>query len=60
MTYDRSIGTKDAGSGVFRMIYGSAGRTRGAPVRQWPSAVMVKKIVSASQVRGFDPRLSHA
>ena len=43
MTYDWSIGTREAGSVKFRMIYGSAGRTRGAPARQWPSAVSLKK-----------------
>ena len=43
MTYDRSIGTRKAGSGKFCMIYGSAGRTHGAPARQWPSAVSLKK-----------------
>ena len=58
MTYERSFGTKEAGSSWFFMIYGFASRTRRAPVRQWPSAVMGKNIVSAGQVRGFDPRFS--
>ena len=39
MTYDRSIGTREAGSGKFCITYGSAGPTRGAPARQWSSAV---------------------
>ena len=57
MTYDRSIGTREVGSGKFRMIYGSAGRTRGAPARQWPSAVSLKKgdpwVRSAGLTRGL-------
>ena len=43
MTYDRSISTREAGGGKFRFLYGSAGPTRGAPARQWPPAVSLKK-----------------
>ena len=59
MTYDRSIGTREAGSGKLCNIftYGSGDRTRGAPARQWHSAVIFfKKAVprarSASLTRG--------
>ena len=42
MACDRSIRTREAGSGKFSIIYGSAGRTRGVPARQRPSAVRLK------------------
>ena len=43
MTCDQSIGTRKGGRGKFCMVYRSAGRTRGAPAQQWPSAVGLKK-----------------
>ena len=56
MTYERSIGTREAGSGKFRIIYGSAGLNRGAPARQWSSKF--EKGGSAGKIRGFDPRVN--
>ena len=42
--------------------YGPAGRTRGAPARQWPSAESLKKGIRRQDprvfARGFDPRVS--
>ena len=37
---------------------GFAGQTRGAPARQWPSAVKFEKGGSVGQIRGFDPLVS--
>ena len=42
MTYDGSIGTREAQSCKICMIYGSADRTRGAPAQQWSSTVSLK------------------
>ena len=56
MTYDRSAGTREAGSGKFCVFYGSAGQTRGAPARRRPSAESSKKAdppaTSAGLTRG--------
>ena len=53
VTYDRRIGTREARSGKFSMIYGSAGRTRGAPARQWPSAVSLKRADPPARFAGL-------
>ena len=55
MTYDRSSGTREAGSGKFCMIYGFAGRTCGAPARQSAMVLSCKfeKGGSAGQIRGW-------
>ena len=51
--YDRSIGTREAGSSKFCMIYGSAGGTRGAPARQ-------NGPLSAVSLEKADPRARSA
>ena len=56
MTYHRSIGTREAGSGnVWYFIGGPAGRLHGINVAL---SCQFEKGGSAGQIRGFDPRLS--
>ena len=54
MTYDRSIGTRKAGSGKFcQVIFGSTAWTRGAPARQWSSAVSLEKADPQARFAGL-------
>ena len=59
MTYDRSIGTREAGSGTVCILFAdSRARPAGACTTLMALSCKFEKGGSVGQIRGFDPRVS--
>ena len=52
-TYDRIIGTREAGRVSLCMFYASAGQTRGTLSRKRPSAISLEKTVPLARYAGL-------